>query len=287
MALRLRLEDISYSYPLPGREESRAISGVSFEVEPGEVLCVAGANGSGKSTLAQVCAGLLTPSAGQLYYGGERIEGRAALFGLRRRIGLVFQSPEDQLFADTVEKDIAFGPRNHGFRGDELETRIREAASLLSLPLESLGKRSPFSLSQGEKRRVALAGVLALSPEVLVLDEPFIGLDFEGREHLKAALERYRAARDTSVIIVTHDLADSWRLADRFALLSAGRLTRLAGRPELLAAGADLSDTGMRLPQWGVLAAGMERLGIRADDPADPASLARAIASFREARNGG
>lgn len=283
MALRLTLEDVSYSYPLPGREESPAIAGVTMDVEPGEVLCVAGANGSGKSTLAQVCAGLLAPSGGRLLYGDRHIDGRAALRELRQKVGLVFQSPEDQLFADTVEKDISFGPRNHGVRGQELEARVREAASLVRLPIEELGKRSPFSLSEGEKRRVALAGVLALAPEVLVLDEPFIGLDFDGREHLRAALEQYREARETSVIIVTHDLVNSWRLADRFALLSSGRLARMETRTELLTGGTDLSDLGMRLPQWGVLAGELERLGFRVEDPADPASLARAVASCREA----
>lgn len=286
MALSLKLEGVSYSYPLSGREESPAVTGVSLEVEPGEVLCVAGANGSGKSTLAQLCAGLLQPTGGRVFYGGTQIEGRTALRRLRQSVGIVFQSPEDQLFADTVAKDLAFGPRNRGVRGAELANRVRDAASLVGLPLESLEDRSPFSLSGGEKRRVALAGVLALEPEVLVLDEPFIGLDFEGREHLKAALERYRGLRETSVVIVTHDLADSWGLADRFALLAAGRLERVAVCAELPEREADLSELGMRLPQWGVLAFEAGLLGIEVPDPSDPSALARAIASTMEARDG-
>lgn len=287
MALSLKLEGVSYSYPLPGREEAPAVTGVSLEVEPGEVLCVAGANGSGKSTLAQLCAGLLQPTGGRVSYGGTPIEGRTALRRLRQSVGIVFQSPEDQLFADTVAKDLAFGPRNRGVRGTELAKRVRDAASLVGLPLESLEDRSPFSLSGGEKRRVALAGVLALEPEVLVLDEPFIGLDFEGREHLKAALERYRGLRETSVVIVTHDLADSWGLADRFALLAAGRLERVAVCAELPGCEADLSELGMRLPQWGVLAFETGLLGIEVADPSDPSALARAIVSTMEARDGG
>jgi energy-coupling factor transporter ATP-binding protein EcfA2 len=134
MALRLRLEDISYSYPLPGRDEAPALTSISMAVEPGEVLCLAGANGSGKSTLAQVCTGLLIPASGSLYYGDKKVEGRGALREFRRKAGLLFQNPEDQLFADTVSKDIAFGPRNHGVKGEELHKRVRDSAAMVGLP---------------------------------------------------------------------------------------------------------------------------------------------------------
>lgn len=286
MAAILTLESVSYSYPLPGEGESAALDGIDLQVERGEIVCVAGPNGSGKSTLAQVCAGLLVPSSGRLLFDGRRVESRAELRGLRQRIGMVFQSPEDQLFAGTVTADIAFGPRNHGLRGAELEKRVRSAATIVDLSLERFGERSPFSLSEGEKRRVALAGVLALEPDVLVLDEPFIGLDHDGREHLKAALERYRERRETSVLVVTHDLADTWRLADRFALLSGGRLVRVESSRELVS-GYDLGSLDMRLPQWGVLARELVSGGAEVADPADPAELARAIASILEARHGG
>ena len=286
MALRLSLEDISYSYPLPGRQEAAALTGVSLAVEPGEVFCVAGANGSGKSTLAQVCAGLIVATSGNIRYGNEIVGGRGGLREFRRRVGLLFQSPEDQLFADTVEKDIAFGPRNHGLSGDELASIVARAAELVGLPLQVLGKRSPFSLSEGEKRRAALAGVLALDPEGLVLDEPFIGLDYEGREHLKRALARYRDEKGASMIIVTHELSDVWPLATRFALLDAGRLRRFEDRTDLLSGETDISALGMKLPQWGVLARELLRSGISVDDPADPRSLARSIAAQREASSG-
>ena len=286
MAAILTLESVSYSYPLPGEGESAALDGIDLQVERGEIVCVAGPNGSGKSTLAQVCAGLLVPSSGRLLFDGRRVESRAELRGLRRRIGMVFQSPEDQLFAGTVTADIAFGPRNHGLRGAGLEERVRSAATIVDLSLERFGERSPFSLSEGEKRRVALAGVLALEPDVLVLDEPFIGLDHDGREHLKAALERYRERREASVLVVTHDLADTWRLADRFALLSGGRLVRVESGRELVS-GYDLGSLDMRLPQWGVLARELVSGGAEVADPADPAELARAIASILEAHHGG
>lgn len=287
MALRLRLEDVSFSYPLGGRDEAAALSGVTMSVEPGDVLCLAGPNGSGKSTLAQVATGLLAPASGAIYYGEERIEGRSALLKFRRSAGLLFQNPEDQLFADTVAKDIAFGPRNHGLRGDELARRVRDSASLVGLPLEELEGRSPFSLSGGEQRRAALAGVLALEPEVLVLDEPFIGLDYEGRSSLAQALLRYRDEREASIVIVTHDLADAWSLSNRFGLIADGKLLSLQTRDEMLSTEADLTSLGMQLPQWGALARELIRAGIVVADPADPRSLAGAMAKRKEAAGAG
>lgn len=287
MALRLRLEDVSFAYPLGGRDEAAALSGVSMSVEPGDVLCLAGPNGSGKSTLAQVCTGLLPPASGALYYGERRIEGRSALLQFRRSAVLLFQNPEDQLFADTVAKDIAFGPRNHGLRGDELTRRVRDSAALVGLPLHELEGRSPFSLSGGEQRRAALAGVLALEPEVLVLDEPFIGLDYEGRTGLAEALLRYRDEREASIVIVTHDLSNAWSLSTRFGLIADGKLLSLQTRDEMLAADADLTSLGMQLPQWGALARELVRAGISVADPADPRSLAGAMAKRKEAAGAG
>lgn len=286
MALRLTLEEVSYSYPLPGRQDAPALTGINVTVEPGAIFCVAGANGSGKSTLAQVCAGLLAPSSGFVLYGDKIIEGRGDFLEFRRRVGLLFQSPEDQLFADTVEKDIAFGPRNHGLKGDELKAAVRDAAELVGLSLKELGARSPFSLSEGEKRRVALAGVLALNPDVLILDEPFIGLDYDGREGLKSSLERYNREREASIMIVTHELSDVWHIATTFALLSDGRLLRFDRKSDLLSGELDLSALGMRLPQWGVLARELLRSGVSVSDPADPRAIAKAIATHREARGG-
>jgi energy-coupling factor transport system ATP-binding protein len=287
MALRLRLEDISYAYPLPGRDETPALTGVSLAIEPGDVLCLAGANGSGKSTLAQVCTGLLLPSSGAVYYGDKKIEGRGALREFRRKTGLLFQNPEDQLFADTVARDIAFGPKNQGLKGADLDKRVGESAALVGLRLEELGGRSPFSLSGGEQRRAALAGVLALDPEVLVLDEPFIGLDYEGRRSLEEALGRYREERGASIVIVTHELSHVWSVATVFGLISEGRLVRLYTRSELLSGDADLGELGMQLPQWGTLARELLHAGISIDDPADPRALAGAIAQRKGEPGGG
>jgi energy-coupling factor transporter ATP-binding protein EcfA2 len=287
MALRLRLEDISYGYPLPGKGEAQALTSISMVVEPGEVLCLAGANGSGKSTLAQVCTGLLLPTSGSLHYGEERVRGRGALREFRRKVGLLFQNPEDQLFADTVSKDIAFGPGNHGLKGEELHARVRDCAAMVGLPVDELADRSPFSLSGGEQRRATLAGVLALDPEVLVLDEPFIGLDYEGRRGLEEALVRYREERGASIIIATHELSHVWSIATRFGLLSEGKLVRLDSRAELLSGDVDLGALGMQLPQWGALARELLSAGISVDDPADPRALAGAMARRRGGHDGG
>lgn len=286
MAARLTLEDVTYSYPLPGKGEASALDGVSLGVEPGEVLCVAGANGSGKSTLAQVCAGLLAPTSGSLCYGGARVAGRSGLRRFRAKAGLLFQNPESQLFADTVEKDIAFGPRNLGLRGDELAERVRRSAAVVGLSMEELGRRSPFTLSEGQKRRVALAGVLAREPEVLVLDEPFIGLDFEGAVCLREALEEYRTARRAAVVVVTHELSHVWSLATSFALMAGGRLVRLENRENLLRGEADLAGLGMQLPQWGAVAGELLRGGITVGDPSDLPALALAVSRRKGAPGG-
>ena len=286
MAERLILEKVSYAYPLPGKGEAPALRGVSLVLEPGEALCVAGSNGSGKSTLARVCAGLVAVDKGHVEYGGSRVEGRKALRSLRMSVGLLFQSPEEQLFADTVEKDIAFGPRNRGVKGGELEVVVRDAAEHVGLN-PALLQRSPFSLSGGEKRRVALAGVLAMQPDVLALDEPFIGLDHEGRETLKDSLRRYRDARGASMLIVTNDLADAWPLADRFALLASGELIATRSRARLLESASDLAALDMALPQWGRLARLLEGAGYPARDVSEAASLADAAALMLEARRGG
>ncbi len=286
MAEKLSLHEVNYSYPLPGKGEAPALRDVTLALEPGETLCVAGSNGSGKSTVAKICAGLVTPDEGHLVYGGHTVEGRGALRALRMSVGLLFQAPEDQLFADTVYKDVTFGPRNRGVKGIELDAVLAEALEHVGLG-EAILSRSPFSLSGGEKRRVALAGVLAMRPDVLILDEPFIGLDYEGKQTLKDALRKYGSSRGASILIVTHDLSDAWSLADRFALLSGGALRALESRSELLLGGTDLAALGMALPQWGELANLLDSSGFPVKDPSDLSSLADAAESMLEAGRAG
>ncbi len=283
MVSRLSLKDVSFSYPF---HDTIALSGINLETRPGEVLCVAGSNGSGKSTLAQVCTGLLTPTSGSVLYNGKPARGGSRLLNLHRNVGLLFQSPEDQLFADTVRKDIEFGPRNQGLRGDDLATRVIDAARLVGLSLEETGERSPFSLSEGEKRRVALAGVLAMDLKILVLDEPFIGLDRDGREHITSALSSYVENKGATIVLVTHDLSGAWPLASRFALLSEGRLVSIESKVDLMSGKTDMLALGVQLPQWGVLAKELLHAGIAVEDPSDPSCLAKALVRRREVRDG-
>jgi len=283
MVSRLNLKNVAYSYPF---QDATALSGINLETRPGEVLCVVGSNGSGKSTLAQVCAGLLTPTSGSVLYNGKPARSGSRLLNLHRNVGLLFQSPEDQLFADTVQKDIEFGPRNQGLRGDDLATRVTGAARLVGLPLEETGGRSPFSLSEGEKRRVALAGVLAMNPDILVLDEPFIGLDRDGREHLISALSSYVENKQATIVLVTHDLSSAWPLASRFALLLEGRLVGIESRADLVSGETDMLALGVQLPQWGVLAKELLHAGIPVDDPSNPSCLAKALVRRRGVRDG-
>lgn len=282
MVSRLSLKDVSYSYPF---QDAMALSEINLETRPGEVFCIAGSNGSGKSTLAQMCAGLLTPTSGSVLYNGKPARSGSRLLNLHRNVGLLFQSPEDQLFADTVRKDIEFGPRNQGLRGDDLAARVIDAARLVGLPLQETGGRSPFSLSEGEKRRVALAGVLAMNPEILVLDEPFIGLDLDGREHLISALSSYIESKLATIVLVTHDLSGAWPLASRFALLSESRLVGIESKADLVLGNTDMLALGVRLPQWGVLAKELLHAGIPVEDPSDPSCLAKALVRRREVRD--
>ncbi|MBN1289357.1 MAG: ATP-binding cassette domain-containing protein [Actinobacteria bacterium] len=283
MAQKLILESVSYSYPFSGSPP--VLKDVNLVVDPGEVICIAGRNGSGKSTLSQICAGLLFPTGGKLSYGGSRIKTRRDMSGLRKNVCLLFQSPEDQLFADTVLADISFGPRNHGLRGSELQAIVRESAEMAGLDIERLGDRSPFSLSGGEKRMVALAGVFALRPEILVLDEPFTGLDHTHREHLRESLARYRESRGASLVIVSHELSNVWPVAVKYGLLADGKLAGLRSRAEIAAEKDGISRLGLRLPQWGALEHELRRINIELDDPSDYHVIAETIRSYKEGQD--
>ncbi|MBN2168386.1 MAG: ATP-binding cassette domain-containing protein [Actinobacteria bacterium] len=283
MAQKLILENVSYSYPFSGAPS--VLKDVNLLVEPGQVICIAGRNGSGKSTLAQVCAGLLNPSKGKLTYGDEPIRNKRDVPRLRKNVCLLFQSPEEQLFADTVLADISFGPRNHGIKGPELLATVNKSAEMAGLDMKKLENRSPFSLSGGEKRMVALAGVFALKPGILVLDEPFTGLDYEHREHLRQSLIRYRESRNASLVIISHELSNVWPIADKFGLLSDGTLSGLRSRTEVITEEDGISRLGLRLPQWGELEHELRKLDIEVDEPSDHRLIAATIRSYCEGLN--
>jgi len=239
----LTLTGVGLVYGAGTRYARRALGGVDMTVEIGELVVVLGPTGSGKSTLLRVAAGVLPPTEGRVEVGERRLEGPAAL-ERERRIGLVFQNPEKQLFAETVADDVAFGPRNLG--SPDPEAAAGEALARVGLDPAGFGPRSPFTLSGGEARRVALAGVLAMDPAYVLLDEPTTGLDAAGR---RAVLEAVRAVRgDAGVVVVTHDAEELLGEADRAIILSEGRVAH-AGPAEGLVRRPDLfAESGLLAP---------------------------------------
>ena len=224
--MRIELQDVTHVYSPGSAFEKVALRGVSLSVEHEEVLGIVGGTGSGKSTLVQHLNLMLSPTSGTVTVDGvDTAELRKS--GLRRRVGLVFQFPEQALFAGSVKEDVAFGPRRFGLGGREVQERVRE--SLGALGVEHLSHRAPYTLSGGEARRVAVAGVLAMRPEVLVLDEPTAGLDPLARRDLLGVIQNLKA-RGTAVVIVSHDLDEVSEVADRVCLLEDGRV-RAVGTP--------------------------------------------------------
>ena len=247
----LEVKNLSHVYSIGTPFEHRALNDVSFSVMPGEFIGVIGHTGSGKSTLMQHLNGLLKPTSGQILLGGEDIWSDKKLTRQARfRIGLVFQYPEYQLFEETVYKDIAFGPTNMGKTGEELDRCVREAARMVGIRDDQLEK-SPFELSGGQKRRVALAGVLAMEPDVLVLDEPTAGLDPAGRENLMANIRHYHENKGKTIILVSHSMDEIAQNVDRILVLKGAHVL-MSGTPEEVFARAE-ELTQMICISWGVL----------------------------------
>ena len=258
----LEVRNLTHIYSVGTPFEHKALQNVSFAVEPGEFIGVIGHTGSGKSTLMQHMNGLLKPTEGAVLLGGKDIWSDKALTRQSRfRVGLVFQYPEYQLFEETVYKDIAFGPKNMGLKPDEIDRRVREAAGFVGLSDAQLAM-SPFDLSGGQKRRVAIAGVIAMEPEVLILDEPTAGLDPEGRAEILQNIESYRKAKNATIMMVSHSMSDVARMADRLMVLCDSKLA-MEGTPkevfshaqELLEMGLDIPDVTrvfLRLQQMGL-----------------------------------
>ena len=220
MAPFLEVKNLTHMYSAGTPFAHLALDNVSFSVEKGEFVGIIGHTGSGKSTLMQHLNGLLKPTSGQILLDGKDIwTDKKTTRQTRFRVGLVFQYPEYQLFEETVYKDIAFGPKNMGLDKDEIDRRVRQAAKLVGLREDQL-EVSPFDLSGGQKRRVAIAGVIAMEPEVLILDEPTAGLDPEGREEVLANIQAYRKAKNATIIMVSHSMNDVARLTDRLIVMN-------------------------------------------------------------------
>ena len=249
MAPILEIKNLNHIYSAGTPFEHAALKDVSFAVERGEFIGVIGHTGSGKSTLMQHMNGLLKPTSGEVLLDGVDIWSDKKLTRQSRfRVGLVFQYPEYQLFEETVYKDIAFGPKNMGLDAGEIDRRVREAAGFVGLTEEQL-QVSPFDLSGGQKRRVAIAGVIAMEPEVLILDEPTAGLDPEGREGVLQNIENYRKAKNATIMMVSHSMNDVARLADRLLVMCDARLAMDGTPSQVFEHAQELLDMGLDIPE--------------------------------------
>ena len=261
----LQVKNLQHSYSIGTPFEHVALQDVSFDVNSGEFIGIIGHTGSGKSTLIQHLNGLLKPTSGQVLLDGKDIwTDKATTRQSRFRVGLVFQYPEYQLFEETVYKDIAFGPKNMGLSKDEIDRRVREAASFVGLSEEQL-EVSPFDLSGGQKRRVAIAGVIAMEPEVLILDEPTAGLDPVGREDILRTIEDYRLAKNATVMMVSHSMTDVARLTQRILVMNGAKLV-MDGPPDaVFARSKELLDMGLDIPDVTRVFLRLKELGIDVD----------------------
>ncbi len=249
MAPFLQVKNLQHIYSVGTPFEHTALYDVSFTLERGEFIGVIGHTGSGKSTLMQHLNGLLKPTSGSIELDGEDIWSDKKLTRAARfRVGLVFQYPEYQLFEETVYKDIAFGPKNMGLDASEIDRRVREAAGFVGITEEQL-ETSPFDLSGGQKRRVAIAGVIAMEPELLILDEPTAGLDPEGREEILANIESYRQAKNATIMMVSHSMNDVAKLTDRLLVMSESRLVMDDSPDAVFRRAEELTAMGLDIPE--------------------------------------
>ena len=249
MSKVLELKNLSYVYGTGTPFEKTAVNNLSLSIEKGEFIGIMGHTGSGKSTLVQMLNGLMKPTSGQVLLDGEDIWANPKdIRKIRFKVGMVFQYPEYQLFEETVAKDIAFGPTNMGKSGAELEKAVNDAARFTGLKDELLEK-SPFDLSGGEKRRAAIAGVIAMNPEVLVLDETTAGLDPMGRDVLLSQIVQYHKERKNTVILVSHSMEDIARVADKIIVMNKSNLVMFDKTKEVFSNGRELEKIGLRVPQ--------------------------------------
>ena len=258
----LQVQNLNYIYSAGTPFEHQALHDVSFSVNRGEFIGIIGHTGSGKSTLMQQLNGLLKPTSGKILLDGKDIWSDKKLTRQARfRVGLVFQYPEYQLFEETVYKDIAFGPKNMGLKADEIDRRVREAAAIVGLTEAQL-EVSPFDLSGGQKRRVAIAGVIAMEPEVLILDEPTAGLDPVGREEILKNIEDYRRKHNATIMMVSHSMDDVARLTDRLLVMNGSHLAMDGTPAEVFTRAEELVEMGLNIPQVTRVFLELKRLGL-------------------------
>ena len=283
----IRVENLIHTYGLNTPFCRSAVDGVNMEIYKGEFLGVIGHTGSGKSTLIQHLNGLLQPTSGTIYLGGRDIWAEPKkIRDVRFRVGLVFQYPEYQLFEETVYKDIAFGPKNMGLDEKEVDRRVRSALAFAGLGEELLDK-SPFDLSGGQKRRVAIAGVIAMEPEVLILDEPSAGLEPAGRKSLLGNIRAYHRQTGATVVMVSHSMDEVAENVDRIVVLANAGVV-MSGTPhEVFSRAQELIDVGLNVPQVTQVAMALARQGVEIDPAVyTVADLRRALNGLKGGRSG-
>lgn len=259
----IKLENVNYIYERGMPDERQALFDINLEIPDGTVTAIIGHTGSGKSTLIQLLNALEKPSSGNINVNGTEVCAKDAdIRGLRQRVGLVFQYPEQQLFEETVYKDIAFGPKNMGLSDDEIDKRVHDAARLAGVN-EKYMNRSPFDLSGGQKRRAAIAGVLAMEPDVLILDEPAAGLDPRGRDGILSEIKKLHEEKPEMIIIfVSHSMEDVAKTAEHIVVMNNGRIAMTGGVKEVFSRGRELEEMGLSVPQITKLCARLSSAGI-------------------------
>ena len=283
MAPFLEVKNLTYIYSAGTPFEHKALDSVSFCVERGEFIGVIGHTGSGKSTLMQHLNGLLKPTSGSVSLDGKDIWSDKTLTrNARFRVGLVFQYPEYQLFEETVYKDIAFGPKNMGLSQQEIDARVREAAGFVGIADELL-EVSPFDLSGGQKRRVAIAGVIAMQPEILILDEPTAGLDPAGREEILRNIENYRKAKNATIMMVSHSMNDVARLTDRLIVMNGAHLAMDDTPGHVFERAGELLERGLDIPELTRVFMRLKMLGL---DVPPVYTMDQAVSALRALKEG-
>ncbi len=245
----IRTEDLRYVYGVGTPFETAAVDGVDLEIEEGEMVGVIGHTGSGKSTLIQHFNGLLRPTSGKIFIDGEELwKDKSRLRDIRFKVGLVFQYPEYQLFEETCYKDIAFGPKNMGLDEEEINRRVLETARLVGLD-KSVLQKSPFELSGGQQRRVAIAGVMAMDPRVLILDEPASGLDPKGRDRILGLIREYHREKKNTVLLISHSMEDVAKNVSKILVMNKGKLFCYDDTAKVFGRGEELEAIGLSVPQ--------------------------------------
>lgn len=287
-AAEIELDHVTYRYSIGTPFEKAALEDVSLKFEGGIITGLMGHTGSGKSTIAQLLNGLLKPTEGRVLIDGKDIWAEPKkMREICFRVGLVFQYPEYQLFEETVEKDIAYGPRNMGLSEEEIARRVQDAARFTGLAPEKLQK-SPFDMSGGQKRRVAIAGVMAMDPDVLVLDEPAAGLDPAGRKEILGGIRKYQREKGNTIIIISHSMEDMAVYADKLMVLDHGHLSRYGTGHEVFCHAEELKKVGLSRPQITKLMMELKKAGVPVEDGIYTVDDAyRAVLSLFAEKNGG